>query len=93
MLRSGQKTNSRLVDAGISWLIIGQQTPVSKKTEPKIEWIREIVESADKAKIPVFLKDNLNLIFSEINDKPNILESWWGQSNCFGTVLRQEFPK
>lgn len=43
----------------INWLIIGQQTPPSKKTEPKIEWIREIVEAANKAKIPVFLKDNL----------------------------------
>jgi len=43
----------------INWFIIGQQTPVSKKTEPKIEWIREIVEAADTAGIPVFLKDNL----------------------------------
>ncbi len=46
-------------DSGINWVIIGQQTPVKKTTTPKIEWIREIVEAADKAGIPVFLKDNL----------------------------------
>ncbi len=43
----------------ISWLIIGQQTPASPKTQPKIEWISEIIEAADKAGIPVFLKDNI----------------------------------
>lgn len=47
------------------WLIIGQQTPVSAKTEPKIEWVREIVDAAGKARIPVFLKDNLNPIFAK----------------------------
>ena len=44
---------------GINWLIIGQQTPVSPKTQPKIEWVEEIVDAADRAGIPVFLKDNL----------------------------------
>jgi len=43
----------------IQWVIIGQQTPVSAKTEPKVEWVREIVNAADKAGIRVFLKDNL----------------------------------
>lgn len=43
----------------LDWIIIGQQTPVSKKTQPKIEWIQDIIESADKAKIPVFLKNNI----------------------------------
>jgi protein gp37 len=41
------------------WVIIGQQTPASAKTQPKIEWIREIVEAADKTGVKVFLKDNL----------------------------------
>jgi len=27
---------------------------------PKLEWVQEIVEAADKAEIPVFLKDNLS---------------------------------
>lgn len=44
---------------GYSWVIIGQQTPVSKKTMPKIEWIQEIVEACNKVGVPVFLKDNL----------------------------------
>ena len=70
----------------IDWLIIGQQTPVSAKTEPKIEWIREIVEAADKAGIPVFLKDNLKPLF-----KPNyeVAYPWaysWGE-------FRQEMPE
>ncbi|KKM87794.1 hypothetical protein LCGC14_1265380 [marine sediment metagenome] len=45
-----------LVDAGINWLIIGAQTKPYKP--PKIEWVQEIVEAADKAGIPVFQKDN-----------------------------------
>ena len=41
----------------LDWLIIGAQTkPI---VFPKIEWVQEIVEAADKAGIPVFLKDNL----------------------------------
>ena len=48
----------------IHWLIIGQQTPVSAKTQPKIEWVQKIVEAADKAGIPVFLKNNLEPLFN-----------------------------
>jgi len=43
----------------LDWIIIGQQTPVSKATTPKLEWIHEIVEAADKAGVKVFLKNNL----------------------------------
>lgn len=43
----------------VDWLIIGQQTPVKISTMPKVGWIEEIVNAADKASIPVFLKDNL----------------------------------
>jgi len=46
-------------DEGIGWIILGQQTPVKASTAPKLEWIREIVAAADKAKIPVFEKNNL----------------------------------
>lgn len=60
---------SKLEEAGVQWIIIGQQTPASVKTSPKVEWIREIVEAADKAKIPVFLKENLkSLIDSHYPD-------------------------
>ena len=48
-----------LLDAGISWVVCGQQTPVKPATMPKIEWIKEIVEAADKAGVPVFEKNNL----------------------------------
>lgn len=44
----------------LAWLIIGAQTRPS--VYPRIEWVREIVEAADKAGIPVFLKDNLKPI-------------------------------
>ena len=50
---------STLVSAGISWVIIGQQTPVRKAIMPKIEWIENLVEVCDKAGVMVFLKDNL----------------------------------
>jgi protein gp37 len=39
---------------GINWVIIGQQTPVRKSAQPKIEWVREIVEAADKVGILVY---------------------------------------
>jgi protein gp37 len=58
-------TESYLINAlnraKIKWLIIGAQTPRSKKTFPKWEWVKEIIDAADKANIPVFLKDNLGL--------------------------------
>jgi len=42
---------------GIKWIIIGAQTGPYKP--PKIEWVQEIVDAADKAGVAVFLKDNL----------------------------------
>ena len=44
-------------DAHIGLVIQGAQTKPTRL--PKIEWVTEIVEAADKAEIPVFLKDNL----------------------------------
>ncbi len=70
----------------IEWVIIGRQTPPSKKTGPKIEWIREIVEACDKAGIPVFLKDNLwDLLYSQAWDD----DIFWATDKA---KLRQEFP-
>jgi len=68
--------------SGITWAVIGQQTPVSKKTMPRIEWIAEIVEAADNADIPVFLKDNLLPLFEAAGITKR--EDWTG--------LRQEIP-
>ncbi len=68
----------------ISWAIIGAQTPYSPKTAPKISWVRYIVSAADKAGVPVFLKDNLEPLINSA-----ILWSWAYDGNG---NLRQEFP-
>ena len=64
----------------LDWLIIGAQTKPYKP--PKIEWVREIVEAADKAGIPVFLKNNLQPLMKE--HRADYYYSKWG--------LRQEIP-
>ena len=73
--------------SGINWLIIGQQTPVTRfSPSPKIEWVEEIVNVADKAGVPVFLKDNLrSLLPAEAPFVTNPLRD-------NGFYLRQEFP-
>ena len=43
----------------VDWVIIGAQTPFNITTAPKREWIEAIIEAADRAKIPVFEKNNL----------------------------------
>ena len=74
-----------LKDAGINWVIIGAQTKPT--VMPKVEWVREIVEAADAANIPVFLKDSLKPLFAEV-EEPGWLVGW---ENCPGE-LRQEMP-
>ena len=75
----------------IQWVICGQQTPVRTSTMPKIEWLKEIVEAADRAGAPVFLKDNLRpLIFQDSITGQTALD--WGLLT-WGGDLRQEFPK
>jgi protein gp37 len=62
----------------VGWVIIGAQTKPYK--QPKIEWVQEIHDAADRAGIPIFLKDNLFPLFkAEMN---YINKSW----------LRQEMP-
>lgn len=46
-----------LHDAGIKWVIVGARTQPYKP--PKREWVDQIIDAADKAGIPVFLKPNL----------------------------------
>jgi len=60
------------------WDIIGSQTKPYKP--PKIEWVQEIIESADKAGIPVFLK-------------PNLKPLWGIPPLEDDVILRQEMPK
>jgi protein gp37 len=52
---------------GIKWVIIGAQTKPYKP--PRKEWIDEIVDAADRAKIPVFLKDNLRPALQSVYGK------------------------
>jgi len=70
------------------WWIIGRQTPASRKTEPRLEWVREIIEAADRAGIPVFLKDNLG--WPRITDDGS--PPFYRKSESGTWILRQEFP-
>jgi len=90
----------------VDWVIIGAQTKPS--VFPKIEWVQEIVEAADKAGIPVFLKDNLYPIFNVETEedafKLHIDYPWAFSETIFSgenteikyngrvTNLRQEMP-
>ena len=78
-----EKTVEMLLGGGINWIIIGAQTKPT--VMPKIEWVKEIVEAADKAGVKVFLKDNLKPLLEWPRDI-------WGY-NSFGNHLRQEMPK
>ena len=75
--------------SGVSWLIIGAQ---SKPTVmPKIEWVREIVQAADKAGIPVFLKDSLKPLILKEEKLPIWAMKVFERGKVFN--LRQEMPK
>ena len=73
----------------IDWLIIGAQTRPA--VYPKIEHVKELVTAADKAGIPVFLKNNLDPLLGQNTD----YKKWKGKDaeghNLYG--LRQEWPK
>ena len=45
------------------WIVIGSQT--KPYNPPKIEWVQALVEAADKAGKPVFLKDNLKPLMGD----------------------------
>lgn len=55
-------------DFGIKWIIIGAETGNRKdKVIPEMLWIDNICESANEARIPVFMKDSLIPIVGEEN--------------------------
>jgi len=63
---------------------------------PKLEWVLEIVEAADKAGIPVFLKDNLKPLLTLEGFNKNAF--WRDKRDIRGFEdlhfeLRQEMPK
>lgn len=68
---------------GINWVIIGAQTKPT--IQPDIEWVGEIVEAADKAGIPVFLKNSLR----PLRDTTGRLLTKDGEGY---NTLRQEMP-
>lgn len=92
-----------LKSSGINWLIIGCETRNGKPVLehlPKIEWIKEIVDAADSAGIPVFLKNNLNLLFAangcELYAKHRdtmFKFIKWDEKGQEVWHIRQEFPK
>ena len=52
----------------VDWIIIGAETGRNKqKVVPKLEWIQSIVQEADRAGIPVFMKKSLLPIVGEEN--------------------------
>lgn len=83
----------RLAYCGINWLIIGAQTKPYKP--PEIEWVREIVEAADRAGVKVFLKDNLKPLLLPIHslvpeELPFYEKRLWHAGGMW--ELRQEIP-
>ncbi|MCK5235911.1 MAG: DUF5131 family protein [Deltaproteobacteria bacterium] len=75
-----------LKDAGIKQLIIGAQTRPA--IMPEIEWVREIIEVADKAGVPVFLKNNLRWPQVTADGSP----PFYRKDKSGTWVLRQEMP-
>jgi len=57
--------------------------------QPKIEWVREIVEAADKAGVKVFLKDNLGPLLVKERNGQKYAAGW---ANGGTGTLRQEIP-
>lgn len=50
----------------VGWVIVGAETGNrSGKITPKREWVEQIVEPAQAANIPVFVKDNLSTVMGE----------------------------
>jgi len=77
---------------GISWVILGAQTKPT--VMPKIEWVEEIVEACDKAKIPVFLKDSLEPLVRRFREETHayVLIDYAATLLEARLRLRQEIP-
>ena len=78
-----------LLHCGIKWVIIGAQTKPT--VYPKIEWVQEIVQAADKAGIPVFLKNNLKQgLITKMGSTPSWATEYVSEAGF--VKLRQELP-
>ena len=50
----------------VGWVIIGAMTgPGSKFRQPRPEWVQAIVNDAQSAGVPVFMKDNLKKVYGD----------------------------
>lgn len=70
----------------VDWVIVGRQTPISGMTQPRREWIQDIIKTADDNNIPVFLKDNLSGL---LPFRQHYKDDY--HDKCY--QLRQEFPR
>lgn len=69
------KENIEAICRTTDWIIVGAETGRNKnKIRPEIDWIKDIVSEADKAKKPVFMKDSLIPIIGEENMRRNFPE-------------------
>ncbi len=58
---------SHPMEGRCDWLIIGAQSgPGARQHWPHRDWVDELVEAADRAGVPVFLKDNLRQPFPSL---------------------------
>ena len=86
--KSWDKRMSRIIDC----VIIGAQT--KPYMPPRIEWVEEIVEAADQAGIPIFLKNNLEGLWTLGNRQEPYFK--FSRSSPGATEigrLRQEMPR
>jgi len=74
----------------VNWLIIGRLTGYGHKYDPKLEWVEEIVKAADKAGIPVFLKNNLVPV---LENREPFISTYKMNQGKFTQYPRQEMPK
>lgn len=81
-----QYFKSWMEEAELGWLIIGQQTPPSCKTRPNIHSITQIMTTADRVNVPIFLKNNLTEFLP--------FQQYFSENDNWKQVykLRQEFP-
>jgi protein gp37 len=81
---------TQLIGAGVNWVILGRETPIRKREYLPWQWFKEVVEAADSAGTPVFLKDNLSSLLPAAEPFYKFIRPTPG-ATAKG-YLRQEFP-
>ena len=88
--------SQEIKDAGINWLIVGAQSKPYKA--PDLAWVEEIAKAATQARIPLFVKDNLEKACLEVTKKELGQFSFWekvshSSGELVGVQLKQEIPE